>query len=100
MLQRSCKKSGTADQRRQAVRLLQDTFAVSQRRACLVLGQHRSAQRQVPRSKEDAERLVQRILELVRQHPRFGYRRVWALLRGKAGASTANAWSDSGDERA
>jgi putative transposase len=25
--------------------------------------------------------LVQRILELVGQHPRFGYRRIWALLR-------------------
>lgn len=24
---------------------------------------------------------MQRILELVRQHPRFGYRRIWALLR-------------------
>jgi putative transposase len=25
--------------------------------------------------------LVQRLLELVRQHPRYGYRRIWALLR-------------------
>jgi transposase InsO family protein len=71
----------TADQRRQAVRQLQDTFGVSQRRACRVVGQHRSAQRQRPRTKEDEPRLVQRMLELVRQHPRFGYRRIWVLLR-------------------
>jgi putative transposase len=25
--------------------------------------------------------LVKRMLELVRQHPRYGYRRIWALLR-------------------
>ena len=25
--------------------------------------------------------MVKRMLELVRQHPRYGYRRIWALLR-------------------
>ena len=39
----------TADQRRQAVRQLQETFGVSQRRACRVLGQPRSTQRQTLR---------------------------------------------------
>ena len=71
----------TAAQRRQAVRSLRDTFGVSERRACRVLGQPRSTQRQQPRTKEDEERLVRRMLELVRLHPRYGYRRVWALLR-------------------
>jgi putative transposase len=71
----------SAAQRRQAVRYLQATFGVSQRRACRVLGQPRSTQRQVPKPKEEEERLVRRILELVRQHPRYGYRRIWALLR-------------------
>ncbi len=72
----------TAEQRRQAVRLLQDQFGVSERRACRVLGQHRSAQRQAPKkAQEGEERLVTRMLELVKQHPRYGYRRIWALLR-------------------
>ncbi len=29
----------------------------------------------------DDERLVKQMLELARQHPRYGYRRIWALLR-------------------
>jgi putative transposase len=72
----------TADQRRQAVRLLREAFGVSERRACRVLGQPRSTQRQQPKkAKEGEERLVARMLELVRLHPRYGYRRIWALLR-------------------
>jgi putative transposase len=60
---------------------VQETFAVSERRACRVLGQHRSTQRYGAKSKDDEERLVRRMRELVRRHPRFGYRRIWALLR-------------------
>lgn len=72
----------TADQRRQAVRLLQERFGVSERRACRVLRQQRSTQRQPPRkATEGEERLVARMLELVRQRPRFGYRRIGVLLR-------------------
>jgi transposase InsO family protein len=63
------------------VRHLQEAFGVSQRRACRVLGQPRSTQRQAPRSREDEGRLLARMLELVRRHPRYGYRRIWALLR-------------------
>jgi putative transposase len=72
----------TTQQRRQAVRLLREAFGVSERRACRVLGQPRSTQRQQPKkAKEGEERLVARMLELVRLHPRYGYRRIWALLR-------------------
>ena len=72
----------TGQQRRQAVRFLQERFGVSERRACRVLGQRRSTQRQLPRKAPQEEgRLVARMLELVRKHPRFGYRRIWALLR-------------------
>lgn len=38
----------TPNRRRQAVRLLEDEFGVSQRRACRVVGQHRSTQRLTP----------------------------------------------------
>ena len=71
----------TAAQRRQMVRHLQETFGVSQRRACRLLGQPRSTQRQTPKTNQEEGRLVTRMLELVRKHPRFGYRRICALLR-------------------
>jgi putative transposase len=71
----------TAEQRRQAVRQLQETFGVSQRHACRLLGQPRSTQRQTPKPSEEEGRLVRRMLELVRQHPRWGYRRMAMLLR-------------------
>jgi transposase InsO family protein len=72
----------SADQRRQAVRCLQERFGVSERRACRVLGQQRSTQWQAPTKAPEGEgRLVARMLELVRQDPRYGYRRIWALLR-------------------
>jgi putative transposase len=71
----------TAGQRREAVRHLQEAFGVSQRRACRVLGQPRSTQSQEPRRKEGEAELVGRMLALVRRHPRYGYRRIWALLR-------------------
>jgi len=54
---------------------------VSERRACQVLAQPRSTQRYSVRERDDEKPLVQRMLELVRRHPRYGYRRVWALLR-------------------
>ncbi len=52
----------SAAQRRQAARHLQETFGVSERRACRVLGQPRSTQRQAPQAKEEEERLVARML--------------------------------------
>ena len=56
---------------------------VSERRACTVLKQPRSTQRYVARERDDEKPLVKRMLELVREHPRYGYRRVWALLRNE-----------------
>jgi hypothetical protein len=61
----------TAPQQRQAVRFLQERFGVSERRACRVLGQQRSTQRQPPQKATAGKgRLVARMLELVRKHPR------------------------------
>lgn len=45
------------------------------------MGQPRSTQRYQPRRPEDEERLVRRMTSFARQNPRYGYRRVWALLR-------------------
>jgi putative transposase len=60
---------------------LRARFGVSERRACRVLGQPRATQRLRPRIRPEERRLVARILALVRRHPRYGYRRVGALLR-------------------
>jgi len=46
-----------------------------------VLAQPRSTQRLVVADRAEDRPLVQRMLELVKDHPRFGYRRIWALLR-------------------
>lgn len=57
------------------------SLKISERRACRVLGQPRQTQRYRPRIKEQERRLVERMLALVRAHPRYGYRRIWALLK-------------------
>ncbi len=54
---------------------------VSERRACTVLGQHRSTQRKAPKGRDDEERLTADIVELARQYGRYGYRKIAALLR-------------------
>jgi transposase InsO family protein len=56
-------------------------FRVSERRACQVVGQHRSTNRYAPQPADFELRLVTRMNELAERHPRYGYRRVWALLR-------------------
>jgi len=69
--------------RREAVERLRGTLEVSERRACKVLGQPRGTQRYRPRRPDRDRALVQRMLQWVRHHPRYGYRRIWALLRSE-----------------
>ena len=57
--------------------------AVSQRRACRVLGQPRSTQRHEPKVRDDEPPWVKRIVELARRFGRYGYRRVTAIMRGE-----------------
>jgi len=56
-------------------------LAVSERRACAALGQHRSTQRKMPRSRDDEERLTADVAELARRYGRYGYRNIAELLR-------------------
>ena len=63
------------------MRHLLKTFGVSERRACRVVGVARSSYRLRLTGRADDGRLSEAILALVRKHPRFGYRRIWALLR-------------------
>jgi transposase InsO family protein len=56
-------------------------IGVSERKACAVLGQHRSTQRKAPRAAEDEAALTSDIVELAKRYGRYGYRRITALLR-------------------
>jgi transposase InsO family protein len=56
-------------------------LGVSERRACRALGVPRSSQRYVATEREREEELLLRIVALAREHPRYGYRRIAALLR-------------------
>ena len=62
---------------------VQKRLEVSERRACGVIAQPRSSQRYRPRPREAERELVRRMGELARQHPRYGYRFVWALLQAE-----------------
>jgi putative transposase len=56
-------------------------LGVSERRACRVLGPHRSTQRKVPTTPDDEAALTADIIELARQFGRFGYRRITQMLK-------------------
>jgi putative transposase len=70
--------------RRAATSHVVAVFGVSQRRACQVLGTSRSTQRRAapgPRPADDF--LRQRLRDIARARPRFGYRRLCALLQAE-----------------
>ena len=73
--------------RLRAVEQLEECFEVSQRQACRVVGQARSTQRYEAQVRSDEPALVQRMHELVRSAPRYGYRRIWAMLRDPFGVA-------------
>ena len=56
-------------------------LGVPERRACRVLGQHRSTQRKSPTTADDEAALTADIVALATQYGRYGYRRIAALLR-------------------
>ena len=60
---------------------VQKRFGISERRACRVLDQPRSSQRYVSTKAGKDAALVKRMVALSRENPRYGYRRMWALLR-------------------
>ena len=70
----------TAARRRLIVTDIREHFNVSQRRASRALGLPRSSLRYTPVARDEQAALAQRIEELAGTHPRFGYRRIWALL--------------------
>jgi putative transposase len=70
----------TAPRRRLIADELCDRFDVSQRRVARALDLARSGLRYAPVRRDEEAALARRIEELAGAHPRFGYRRIWALL--------------------
>jgi transposase InsO family protein len=70
----------TATQQRAAAEYLRQTYRISERRASRVLGRARSTLRYRRRDRSSEAPLVRAIRRLARKHPRYGYRRVHALL--------------------
>ncbi len=60
--------------------MLMDRQGLSERRACRLVGQHRSTQRREPLRAPDDDALRGRLREISRERPRRGYRRAHALL--------------------
>lgn len=68
------------EEKRTAVVHLEQVHGASERRACGLVGQPRSTQRRRAQPVED-DGLRDRVRELAAERPRFGYRRITALLR-------------------
>ncbi|WP_413585766.1 IS3 family transposase [Bdellovibrio sp. HCB274] len=67
--------------KREAVEHAIETFSISERRACKILGQSRSSQRYTIQFAPDEDRLTRDIIEFANLYGRYGYRRITALLR-------------------
>ena len=67
--------------RRRAADEIQEVLFISERRACRVLGQPRSTQRQERVIKTDEEPLKERMVALACDYGRYGYRRVTTMLK-------------------
>jgi len=76
----------TSARRRLIVDQTCEQFGVSQRRAVRALDLPRSSVRYGPAPREGRAALARRVEELAGLHPRYGYRRIWAML-------TREGWS-------
>ena len=68
------------DQQRAAADYLSERYGVSERRVCRVIGRSRSVLRYRRSRRVDEPALSKEIKRLARRHPRYGYRRIHALL--------------------
>ena len=68
--------------RREAVALLEESYEMSERRACTLIGADRSSVRYVARRPDDGA-LRTRMKEIAHDRRRFGYRRLHVLLKAE-----------------
>jgi len=68
------------DQQRAAADYLNERYGVSERRVCRVMGRSRSVLRYRRSRRADEPALSKEIKRLARRHPRYGYRRIHAML--------------------
>src|ERR1019366_8052094 len=72
----------TPNARRRAVTMLEESFGVKERRACRVVGQHRSAQRlQVTLPSDDEQELRRWLIAFAKAHPRWGWKQAYQHRR-------------------
>jgi putative transposase len=76
---------------REAVRVARDEAGLSERHACGLIGMHRGSWRYRRRKPNDAE-LRTRLRELAEERVRFGYRRLWAMLRREKNTDGTRRW--------
>jgi len=67
--------------RRRCIEAVCEGLGISERRACLVLSQHRSVQRYRARPRDDEDALTEAIISLAGRYGRYGYRRITWLLQ-------------------
>jgi transposase InsO family protein len=70
----------TPNHQRAAADYLAEEYSLSQRQVCRLMGRSRSTIRYRPKVATDQPKLIREIKRLARRHPRFGYRRVHAML--------------------
>lgn len=94
----------TPERRRRAVVAMTERFGVSERRACHVVGQHRSTQRHCRHPPASSEaKLRRRLRQIAKTHPRWGWKKAheillregWALNRKR----TRRLWRQEGLKR-
>ena len=67
--------------KRKAAGDLRDAHPASERRTCRLLGMHRSTARSRPEPGRDDGPLADRLRELARRHPRYGYLTLHHMLK-------------------
>ena len=73
------------------MRVAREEVRLSERRACGLIGMHRGSWRYRPRESNDGELRV-RLRELAAERVRFGYRRLWAMLRREKNVDGTRRW--------
>jgi len=71
------------ERRRSAVRHARESYRVSERHACRLLGQWRGTQRYEVIYRTDEDALTREVVALASEYGRYGYRRITALLRDR-----------------